>query len=263
MFESLKGSVKERYQDIIGILGDLKDDYCVIPNFMRKTYNYFKPFSIVNLFFYMVSLSFFILMFTFLILFIVSDNDKQSITGFFILLTAAITLLTLIYNIRRHVSEDYYKEAKEYLQRSYKNLEPKMEGQAPSNDRTAWLTTARFLKTAERLSAKIIMSSHKDAYIEEREYWRKKFQSIIKDFPYHYYAESPETFTIYSQYQRSPIAESSLVVIYKFIAWDDDYEDPLSDIYFTDEEIIKMRKRNNPNLGGFLAAHRAWRKKKD
>lgn len=61
---------------------------------------------------------------------------------------------------------------------------------------------------------------------------------------------------------RAPLAESSLYVIYKFMEWAEDYQDPLDNYRFTDEEIETMQVRGPRGLGDLLAKHRELRKRK-
>ncbi|WP_439069709.1 hypothetical protein ACSJL3_005003 [Serratia nevei] len=221
--------------------------------------NGLKPFTAINLFFYgiILTLAFFSLVFSFLFVF----DGTGEYTKFFILLAVSVTLLTLVYNIRRHVSEDYYKDAKEYLEKAFEMLQPKEGDIKPPNDRYIWLTAARFLKVSERMAGKIMMTSHKDMYREERQFWRVKFSGLVKDFPAEYYAESPEKMRVWGSRDRDPLSESSLVVIYKFIEWEKNYVDPLKSLKFTDDEIDKMRFSTYRQLGEFLQDVRAFIKR--
>lgn len=221
--------------------------------------NSLKPFTAINLFFYSIifTLAFFSLVFFFLF---ISDGTGE-FAKYFILLAVSVTLLTLVYNIRRHVSEDYYKDAKEHLEKAFEILQPKEVGALPPNDRYIWLTAARFLKVSEIMAGKIMMTSHKDMYREERQFWRVKFSGLVKDFPAEYYAESPEKMSMWSSRDRDPLSEASLVVIYKFIEWEKDYIDPLENLIFSDDEIEKMRFSTYRKLGEFLHDVRELRKR--
>lgn len=182
-------------------------------------------------------------------------SSSSHYTSYLAILAALVALATLAYNARRHLSEDYCEEAKEYLKRAFEILDAKEDG-LPPNDRLSWITAARFIKVSERLSKKLIMTSHKETYIEEAEYWRGRFRGIIKDFPADYYAESPEKFKTWTPEDREPIAESSIYVIYKFMEWDSNYTDPLPDVRFSDNDIAKMCFHQSSNLGRFLQATR-------
>ncbi|CAI0971146.1 Uncharacterised protein [Serratia proteamaculans] len=238
---------------------DFKKLRVKIRNLLLYGLNSAKPFTAINLFFYgiIIALVFFSLVFTFLF---VSDGTGEY-AKYFILLAVSVTLLTLVYNIRRHVSEDYYKDAKEHLEKAFEILQPKEGDVWPPNDRYIWLTAARFLKVSERLAAKIMMTSHKDMYREERQYWRVKFRGLVKDFPAEYYAESAEKMGGWSSRDRSPLSEPSLVVIYKFLDWEKGYVDPLDNLTFTDDEIEHMRISTYRQLGGFLHDVREYRRK--
>jgi hypothetical protein len=234
--------------------------FLVLDKLKSRLIEFARPFIFVNLIFYFVIFLFVVLGVVFLKHYM--SGDDEGYTQFFILLTVSVTFLTLIYNVRRHISEDYFKDAKEHLKKAYDALSPKDGETKPPNNRLTWLTAARFLKTAEKLSNKIIMASHKDMYREERQYWRMKFLEIVKDFPENYYAESPEKMLIWGVADRRPLSESSLVVVYKFIEWSDDYIDPLEKVTFTDTEIHDMRHGSSVNLGTFLAKVRELRKKR-
>ncbi|BEM40484.1 hypothetical protein SME10J_42110 [Serratia marcescens] len=221
--------------------------------------NNLKPFTAINLFFYGVISILVFLSLLFSLLF-VSDGAEEY-AKYFILLAVSVTLLTLVYNIRRHVSEDYYKDAKEYLEKAFEILQPREGDDRPPNDRYIWLTAARFLKVSEKLAEKIMMTSHKDMYREERQYWRVKFRGLVKDFPAEYYAESAEKMGGWSSRDRDPLSEASLVVIYKFIEWEKSYVDPLESLIFTDDEIEKMRFSTYRQLGEFLHDVREFRKR--
>lgn len=172
-----------------------------------------------------------------------------------------LAALGFIYNIRRHLSEDYYKEAKEQLSKAYEVLNHFKDGQL-NNDRLRWLTTARMLSVSIMLSKKIMMSSHKLMYREEKQFWRLKFHDLVVDFPSDFYAESPEHMIMQSGYDRAPIAEASLVEIYDFMKWPEDYIDPLHDKKFSEEDIKRMTIFGPRGLGDLLKAQRALKKKR-
>lgn len=237
---------------------DFKKMWGRVRGLLLKGCNSVKPFTTINLFFYVIILALVVLSLVFSFLFFDGAGDYAR---YLILLAVTVTLLTLVYNIRRHVSEDYYKYAKEHLEKAYEILQPRGEMDKPPNDRLIWLTAARFLEVSEGLSSKIMMTSHKDMYREERQYWRMKFKSIIRDFPAEYYAESPEKMGGWSSRDRDPLSEASLVVVYTFIEWDKSYVDPLGNLTFTDDDIEKMRFSTYRQLGEFLHSVREFRKK--
>lgn len=217
-----------------------------------------RPYSLVNILFYALIFIIFIIFAFVLLNYSATKGNTQS----FILLAVTATMLTLVYNIRRHLSEDYCKEAKEHLKRAFEIIKPKDGEDTPKNDRFLWLTCARLLKTSERFGEKITMASHKDMYLEERQYWRVKFHEVIKDFPSEYFAEKPEHLNGHLSSVRSPLAETSIYVIYNFTDWHENYVDPLESYRFSDEEIERMQFRGRKGLGDLLTAHRKLKRKK-
>lgn len=207
---------------------------------VKKLYNWLRPFSLINIVFYIVCFLCFVFFMFFLFRLIINAEGDHYVS-FVALLAAVATITTLIYNLRRHISEDYFKDAKEYLKRAYEILEPKEDAPTP-NDRMSWLDAARLLGISERLGCKILMDSHKESFCEEREFWRSKFRKIIKDFPVEYYCESVEKFSMWTAEDRDPIAESSLYVVHKFISWNDEYSDPLPDVRFSREDLSKLSR---------------------
>nr|DAE11147.1 MAG TPA: hypothetical protein [Peduovirinae sp. ctySy20] len=215
----------------------------------KRLYFWLRPFSFINVVFYFVCVMC-LVFFAFFLSRLFMNAQGDHYVSFVALLAALATITTLIYNLRRHISEDYFKDAKEYLKRAYDILEPELDG-LPPNDRMSWLDAARLLGISERLGDKILMDSHKESYNEEREFWRSKFRKIIKDFPDSYYCVSPDKFIVYGAGDREPIAESSIYSVHKFIAWNDDYVDPLPNVSFSIKDISKIQKEF-PRLAALL-----------
>lgn len=242
------------YKKFISQLGVV---YSELMNNPARVINYLRPFSFVNLLFYF---SIFIaLVLSVFFIHSIFFNGAKSATSYIALLASSITMTTLIYNARRHLSEDYSKDAKEYLKRAYEIMEPKEGSEYPPDDRMVWLTAARFLKISERLGLQIIMSSHKKTFIEEKQFWRWKMVGIIKNFPSGYYSQSPEKFIIYGREDKEPLSEYSLYVIHKFIEWDSAYVDPLEETVFSEEDILMLMRRGNTNLSHLLREVRKLR----
>ena len=236
------------------MLENLRDDVIESSLFLKakKMLRWLRPFSFVNVIFYIFCLFSFIFFVFFLVRILISSESDHYVS-FVALLAAVATLTTLIYNLRRHMSEDYFKDAKEYLKRAYEVLEPKKDDAAP-DDRELWLDAARLLKTADRLGHKILMDSHKESYSEEREFWKSKFRGIIKDFGVHYYCDGIDKFNS-SPRNNKPISEPSIYVIHKFISGGDDNNAPLLEESFSDKEITSLNKKF-PNLAYLLTESR-------
>jgi hypothetical protein len=112
----------------------------------------------------------------------------------------------------------------------------------PINRRHAWLSSARLIATAEKLSKHIAEPSHKTIYREKREYWRGRLYDLIfpsppEGLPSSFYAEKPEHMISYSGRVRDPLSEKSMAFLYRFIRWHEGAADPIGeDALFTDEE---------------------------
>jgi len=225
--------------------------------------NNMRPLGLINTLFHIIVitliLNFLVVLFSSLILSSYKELE-EFMRLFWPIVVFQLAALGFVYNLRRHLSEDYYKEAKEQLSKAYENLNHFVDGQL-DNDRLRWLTTARMLSISNMLSKKIMMSSHKIMYREEKQFWRMKFVDLVIDFPSSFYADSPKHLIMHSGDERAPIAEASLVEIYDFMKWPEDYIDPLNDKRFSDEEIERMTIRGPRGLGSLLKAHRDIKKK--
>ncbi|MHA0962600.1 hypothetical protein [Enterobacter cancerogenus] len=222
-------------------------------NVVKVFFNYLRPYSFVNVFFYFLLVLLSVFIFCFLMLALRSGVDNN-FSAYIAIIASTIAVTTLTYNARRHISEDYTKDAKEYFKRAYEILTPKTPDSLPPDTRMAWLTAARNLKIAERLGNQIIMSSHKEIFVEERQFWRIKLGGLIKNFPSEYYAESAEKFIISGSDDKEPLSEYSLYVIHKFIDWDDEYKDSLDDTRFSEAEKMRLLRRGYSNLYNLLVA---------
>jgi hypothetical protein len=186
---------------------------------------------------------------------------SASITDIGPLLIAAgvlTALATFLFNIRRARSDDLLKAATELLEKAYEELAPNEGSDDPSNDRLSWLSAARLISTAERLSERITEGSHQLIYREKREYWRTRLHVLIfptiEGLPASFYAESPEHMIGYTERARSPLSEKSLAFLYRFVRWPENVSDPIGqELNFTDEEIERMCTFGPRGLGNFLA----------
>ncbi|WP_447908119.1 hypothetical protein [Serratia fonticola] len=221
---------------------------------MSKSASYILPFTIIN-FFFLLLICLMLLGFGFSIKLLVGDN-VDALKNSFLFLGFAGVLLTFTYNLRRHVSEDYFKEAKEQIAKAYDIIFCENPVDL-TKDRLKWLTTARMLRTSERLSKKIMMESHKELYSEEKQYYRIKFSELIGDFPDGFFDDSLEYFKDPFNSKKSSIVDDSLIVVSRFMAWDKNYEDPLD--HFSVAELSaaekhRMRVIGPKNLHRYLEA---------
>lgn len=211
-----------------------------------------QPFSIINSVFIILVFSIFLG----LILSIgkIISNDGEALKSYFLFLGFGGVLLSFTYNLRRHVSEDYFKEAKEQLGKSFDIINCDNHAEL-TKDRLKWLTVARMLKTSERLSKKIMMTSHKELYIEEKQYYRIKFKELINGFPDGFFNDSLEYFRDPLNSDKSALSDDSIFTVMSFVNWDEGYKDPLGDVFdsaVSAEEKKKVRRYAPDNLRAYL-----------
>ena len=168
-------------------------------------------------------------------------------------------LIAFLLNLRRARSEDFLKASTEMLEKAFEMLAPEENALEPTNNRLSWLSAARLVATAEKLSADITENSHELIYKEKKEYWRTRFYELIfpsppEGLPGLFYAENPKHMIAHSGGIRVPLSEKSLAFLYRFIRWPDDTRDPIGEeLSFTDDEIHKMQTFGPRGLGNLLA----------
>ena len=170
---------------------------------------------------------------------------------------ALTALVAFLVNLRRARSEDLLEAAIDLLEKAHEKLTPTEGSDQPSNNRRAWLSSARLVLTAERLANGITEPSHHSIYEETKEYWRARLHELIfpsiEGLPSSFYAESPDHMISWSGRARDPLSEKSLAFLYRFIRWPENSPDPLRDEpSFTDEEIEKMQAFGPRGLGSLL-----------
>ena len=178
-----------------------------------------------------------------------------------ILAGVLVALLTLVWNILKQYSEGLLKESQEFFEKSFDVLNVLDENQRPRNDRIRWLTSARLLKVAEQIGAKIKLKSHKLLYEDIKDFWRSKFYDLLdpdgNGFPENYFAENPGDFDCWSSRVRAPLSLSSIAVLYRFCIWPEGRRDPIHDEpKFSEEEIDRMCIFGPKGLGQILRKHR-------
>lgn len=209
--------------------------------FCTAIVSWLKPFSVINILFYMLIFiaSLLVGVICLALIFPLSPSmnpvqlttseaiisDSTPFKDYLIILGFMAAALTLTYNIRRHLSEDYYKEAKSQLEKAFNTLV--IDKAHVTNDRLKWLTCARLLLSAERIGNKIIMSSHKYIYKEDKQYWRVKLVEVVTDFDEYFYLGGDGGFFEESPGVVDKVSLDSLLVVHKFMQWDEAYADPL------------------------------------
>lgn len=181
--------------------------------------------------------------------------SSEDVTPFIVIAGVLTALLTLAANQRRDNSEEYLENAVDLLAKAYDILDKsKDERGIPKNSRLNWLTSARLICTAENIAVLLIEESHKRIWEEKKEYWRGRLRDLIlpnsDGFPETYYAANPQLMVSWGDKDQEPLSEKSLAVLYRFIQWPENMEDPLkSQKKFSENEIEKMATFGPKGLG--------------
>jgi hypothetical protein len=190
-----------------------------------------------------------------------SSFSTAEVTPWIVAAGVLVALVTLLINQLRAASEEYLKSAIELLSKAYEILDASKDDQGrPKNSRLNWLTSARLIRAAENIAALVTEKSHRRIWREQKEYWRGRLRDLIKpeknDFPMEYYAAS------HGDENRAPLSQQSLAVLYRFVEWPGDMEDPLrNEKLFTKEEIDNMVRFGPKGLGKRLEEVEAIRVK--
>lgn len=134
--------------------------------------------------------------------------------------------------------------------------------------RIDWLTAARSIRIAKQLVEQVRDPARKALALERELLYRQRIRNILSPLetgdldglPERFFADSPSDYTsfICSKGKLDPIAESSLVEIYRFVQWPNGVKDVLEDdLAFSETEIDRMVNFGPRCLGRLMAeAHR-------
>lgn len=134
--------------------------------------------------------------------------------------------------------------------------------------RIDWLTAARNIRIAKQLVEQVQDPARKALALEREFLYRQRIRNILSPLetgdldglPECFFASSPSDYTgfICTTGKLDPIAESSLVEIYRFAQWPDGVKDVLEkDLVFSEAEIDRMVNFGPRCLGHLMAeAHR-------
>ncbi|NMM73437.1 hypothetical protein BSF37_16765 [Serratia marcescens] len=185
-----------------------------------------KPLTFINVVFLVLSTSIFVGVFFSLKL--IFSRDGETLKSYFLFLGFGGVLLNYIYNVRRHVSEDYYREAKNQLEKAFEIINYGDDIEKLPRDRLSWMTVARMIKYSEKMGDKIMMRSHKDLYALEYAFWRVKFIDIIEDFPDSFLDFHYEHFSITGG-EDDVYFDRALLVVSRFMRLGSIKNDPLKE----------------------------------
>ena len=170
-------------------------------------------------------------------IYVIQNREKLSLAALNQLLVSIgvfIATISLAHNMMLKNSEEYLKKAKSMLEEAYEVLSQKGDDGKPKNDRYNWITAARLIYKAQKLSKKLIFNWQKEIYIEYEQYWRWKFWGLLEmdsgSFPLYYFTEDIESSQVWRPEQRAPISIKSITVVYRFLRWPKGVEDPLHDL---------------------------------
>lgn len=156
--------------------------------------------------------------------------------------------------------------ALELLEEAVQKLSRSVEQDRRS--RIDWLTAARNIRIAKQLVEQVQDPARKALALERELLYRQRIRNILSPFetgdlnglPERFFADSPSDYTrfVCGKGKLDPIAESSLVEIYRFVQWPDGVKDVLEDnLEFSEQEIDRMVSFGPRCLGNLMAeAHR-------
>ena len=191
------------------------------------------------------------------------ELDLAKYSAVSVLLGASTAIMVWLSNQFRQNSEDLLNESKLYYEKAFEVLNVVNEDGFPKNERMRWLTAARLLKVAEKLGCQIPLKTHKLLHIEDREFWRQKFHDLVlpnKQGPAKsYFAEEVKLLFSYRARDPEPLDLKSVLIIFKFVEWDENRVDPIDGTELpSDEKINKMKKFGPVGLGQLLEAYKKF-----
>lgn len=136
----------------------------------------------------------------------------------------------------------YFESAQKCLERAYETICP-TDAKTPPKNRMAWLTTARWLLSANTLAARISGTSPalKEAFDLEAEHYRMMFCEFLKPL------EMCSVFTEHSFFEGdhtrsgSELEERSVRVILEFMEWPEEKADAITKVsQYTRNEVESM-----------------------
>ena len=184
------------------------------------------------------------------------------------LLILAVIAGTLFISWRNQYKKDQLYESEIYLQKTISLIEKaynviKNDDGFPSNDRIAWVTSARLITRALNLSSKIILESHKEIFISEHDYYRHMFSDLLKidgePLPASFFCGSTHISTslgeaAFNSSSTKNVGDNWIPTrivseIYRFKSYPNNYSDPLNNsmdlsreerekLSFTDEDGV-------------------------
>ena len=195
----------------------------------------------------------------------------QTLTLLVIGIGAAVAYYVHYASTKRLESDDYLRKSINMLEEAYELLVDPDDDRIPNNDRLAWLSSARLIKRSLVISKRITVLSHKEIFSDTSQYWRWNFHSLLR-FNEDYLPESFFRGVSWSpastnrntvspaggasrviRRQSDALDQRSLTVIYRFMEWPSDLEDPLNDVTrLSEEELHRLDTFRSAALARYL-----------
>jgi hypothetical protein len=194
------------------------------------------------------------------------------VVSFVVAILAFFTQLYFSLKQRLLTAEDFVmNSALELLEEGYQLIKSGIN--TLERSRLDWLTAARNIAVAKQMLDQIQDRTKRAVAREKEMLYRLKFRSLfftseheLNGLPTTFFADETSDYLgmILEQGKKQPIAESSLVEIYRFTRWPKGLSDPLPrNRQFTDEEIEEMRVTGPRNLGILMQEVHNRREKKE
>jgi len=173
-------------------------------------------------------------------------------SAFFALSSGIIAYFSIVVPRRAQKSQEMRDQAVLSLDRAYHILAGStVAGRSPPSDRLSWLSAARLLVQYRRIKGKVTLDEHKLVLEEQEEYWRHRFYLLLE----------PTSYEGLSYYQGAGMGSGlyleSVAVIYRFVQWPEDRDDPI-DIDLGDIEPQEVAFLGYPSLQEFVRKSERW-----
>ncbi|MBN2965420.1 hypothetical protein JWV37_11560 [Sulfurospirillum sp. T05] len=189
--------------------------------------------------------------------------DSGLISPFFIAISALLASSSVMKSITSsqllHEENKIVDKSKFYLEKSLeelKNIHSLLQDK--NNNKVTWILASRVIKLTEELANKITEEHHKKVFNLQKYQIQHKLREAFKwkendGFPLSFYAglknwetcrDSDALAEIKNVIINNQLNEESIIVIFDFLKFPDNYTDPLDDVKAprTDEEIEEWRR---------------------
>lgn len=174
---------------------------------------------------------------------------------------------------RTETSKIYFEQADRTLSLAMSTFTSKLDGDGrPINDRRHWLTFARGLKNAQLMAERIETEPLREAWRLSEQRARDTLYDLLKptwdSYPGEYYGyvsddDKHKNLVQTPGVDREPLAEQSLVMVYRWVQWPDDVADVVDrTLRFSDQEIEKMGIFGPRGLAHYIQVRREVTKMK-